>query len=44
LILRGVSDLVGSDGNPAYDESEKDFQKEVKKIIPKLINIVNEFL
>jgi adenosylhomocysteine nucleosidase len=44
LILRGVSDLVGSDGNPAYHEDENDFLKGVKIVVPKLINIVNDFL
>jgi nucleoside phosphorylase len=44
LILRGVSDLVGSDANPAYNEDENDFRNGVKIVMPILINIVNEFL
>jgi len=44
LILRGVSDLVGSDNNPAYNEDEKDFLKGVKIVMPKLIDITTDFL
>ena len=44
LILRGVSDLVGTESNTAYTEDEKDFLKGVKIVIPKLLNIVNDFI
>jgi len=44
LIIRGVSDLVGSDGNPAYKEDEGVFRDGVKIVMPKLINIVSDFL
>jgi len=44
LILRGVSDLVGSSGNPAYKEDEGTFLEGVKIVMPKLIDLVNDFV
>lgn len=44
LILRGVSDVVGSDGNEAYGEDESIFQKGVNIVIIKLLTLVSNFL
>jgi nucleoside phosphorylase len=44
LILRGVSDLVGSDGNTAYKEDEGSFREGVKIVMPKLLDLVNDFV
>ncbi len=44
LILRGVSDVVGEKGNPAYKVDETIFKKGVKRIMGKLIPLVNEFV
>lgn len=44
LIIRGVSDLVGTEGNLAYQEDEKDFLKGVNVVMPKLIEMVYDFI
>ncbi|MGA3012849.1 MAG: hypothetical protein ABSD71_02315 [Bacteroidales bacterium] len=44
LILRGVSDIVGSIENPAYNEDEGTFREGVKIVIPQLIDLVNDFV
>jgi adenosylhomocysteine nucleosidase len=44
LIIRGVSDLVGLEENPAYNEDEVGFREGVKIVMPKLIDLVNDFV
>jgi len=44
LIIRGVSDLVGLNSNPAYTEDENDFRKGVKIVMPLLMDKVCDFL
>lgn len=44
LILRGVSDVVTKKGNPVYVIDETIFKKGVKKVMAKLIPLVNEFV
>lgn len=44
MILRGVSDLVGIDGNDAYSEDENVFDKAVKIVMDKLLTLTTHFL
>lgn len=44
LILRGVSDVVGEKGNPAYIVDERIFLEGVRIVMTELIKIVNRFI
>jgi len=44
IILRGVSDVVGENGNIAYDVDETMFFDGVKRVMDKLILLVNDLV
>ena len=44
VILRGVSDVVGENGNIAYNEDETLFFNGVKRVMEKLILLVNDLV